>query len=70
MNGYFVTNVSQVKKVNYFEMRLISKTDTKRVFFSVDRPEEFYAYQVQESLVKIKKIYSQEKVLQWWHPAE
>ena len=49
-----MTNVSPVKKGNYFDMRLVSKTDTRRaVCFAVDRREEFCAYQAQKSLVKI-----------------
>ena len=42
-----MTNVSSVKKGNYFDMRLVSKTDTKRaVCFAVDRREEFGEYQI------------------------
>ena len=55
LNRYFMTNVSKVKKRNYFDMRLVSKTDTKRpVCFAVDRREEFCAHQTQKSPVKIK----------------
>ena len=55
-----MTNISPVKKGNYFDMRLASKTDTKRaVWFAVDRREEFCRYQAQKSRVKIKKIFSQ-----------
>ena len=50
-----MTNVSPVKKGNYFDVRLVSKTGTKRaVCFAVDRREEFCAYQAQKSPVKIK----------------
>ena len=46
---------SPVKKGNYFDMRLVSKTGTKNaVCFAVDRCEEFCAYQAQKSPVKIK----------------
>ena len=59
LNGYCMTNVSPVKKGNYFDMRLLSKTDTKRaVCFAVDRREEFCAYQAQTSSVKIKNFQS------------
>ena len=52
-----MTNVSPVKKGNYFDVRLVSKTGTKRaVCFAVDRREEFCAYQAQKSPVKIKKF--------------
>ena len=52
-----MTNVSPVKKKNYSDMRLVSKTDTKRaVCFAVDRREEFCAYQAQKSPVKIKNF--------------
>ena len=52
-----MTNVLPVKKGNYFDMRLVSKTDTKRaVCFAVDRREEFCAYKAERSPVKIKKI--------------
>ena len=52
-----MTNASPVKKANYFNMRLVSKTDTKRVVcFAVDRREEFCAYQAQKSPAKIKKF--------------
>ena len=40
-----MTNVSPVKKGNYFDMRLVSKADTKRaVCFVADSREEFCAY--------------------------
>ena len=49
-----MTNVSPVKKGNYFDMRLVSKMDTKKaVCFAVDRHEEFCAYKAQKSPVKI-----------------
>ena len=52
-----MTNVSSVKKGNYFDMTLVSKTDTKRaVCFAEERREEFCVYQVQKSPVKIKKF--------------
>ena len=48
-----MTNVSPVKKGNYFDMRLVSKTATKRtVCFAVDRREEFFSYQARKSPVK------------------
>ena len=54
-----MTNVSPVKKGNYFDMRLVSKADTKRaVRFVADSREEFCGYQAQKSPVKIKKIQS------------
>ena len=57
LNGYFMTNVSPVKKGNYFDMKLVSKTDTKRVMcFAVDRSEEFCAYQAQKFPVKMKEF--------------
>ena len=50
-----MTNVSPNKKGNYFDIRLVSKTDTKRaVCFAVDRRGKFCAYQAQKSPVKIK----------------
>ena len=50
-----MTNVAPVIKGNYFDMRLVSKSDSKRaVCFAVDRREEFCAYQAQKSPVKIK----------------
>ena len=50
-----MTNVAPVIKGNYFDMRLVSKSDSKRaVCFAVDRREEFCAYQAQQSPVKIK----------------
>ena len=50
-----MTNVEPVIKGNYFDMRLVSKTDSKRaVCLAVDRREEFCAYQAQKSPVKIK----------------
>ena len=52
-----MTNVSPVKKGNSFDMRLVSRTDTKRaVCFAVDRHEEFCAYQALKSPVQ-KKIF-------------
>ena len=52
-----MTNVSPNKKGNYFDIRLVSKTDTKRaVCFAVDRREKFCAYQAQKSPVKIKLV--------------
>ena len=37
-----MANFSPVKKGNYFDMRLVSKTDTKRaVCLAVDRREDF-----------------------------
>ena len=49
-----MTNISPVKKGNYFDKRLVSKTDTKRAMcFAMDRSEEFCAYQAQKSPVKI-----------------
>ena len=57
MNGYFITNISPVKKENYFDMRLVPKTDTKRaVCFAVDRGEEFCAYQTQKFPAKTKSF--------------
>ena len=57
LNGYFKTNVSPVKKGNYVDMRLVSKTDTMRaVCFTVDRGEEICAYQAQKYPVKIKNF--------------
>ena len=50
-----MTNVSPVKKVNYFDMRLVSKTK-RAVCFAVDRRKEFCACEAQKSLVKIKKF--------------
>ena len=62
LNEYFITDVSQVKKRNYFGMRLVSKTDIKRALcFAVNRREEFCAYQVQKSPVKIKFFSVNEK---------
>ena len=53
-----MTNVSLVKKGNYFDTRLASKTDTKTaVCFAVDRREEFCAYQAQKSPVEIKTVF-------------
>ena len=49
-----MTNVSPVKKWNYFNMKLIWKTGTKRaVCLAVDRCEQFCAYQAQKSPVNI-----------------
>ena len=57
LNGYFITDISPVKKGNYFDMRLVPKTDTKRaVCFAVDRREEFCAYQAQKFPAKIKSF--------------
>ena len=57
-----MTNVAPVIKGNYFDMRLVSKSDSKRaVCFAVDRPEEFCAYQAHKSPVKIK-IFSVNKI--------
>ena len=57
-----MTNVAPVIKGNYFDMRLVSKSDSKRaVCFAVDRREEFCAYQAQKSPVKIK-IFSVNKI--------
>ena len=51
------SNVSPFKKGNYFDMRLVLKTDTKRaVCFAVDRREEFCAYQAQKSPVNVKNF--------------
>ena len=52
-----MTNVSPVKKGNYFDMRLVSKTDTKRaVCFAVDRREELCAYQAQKSSAEMENF--------------
>ena len=57
-----MTNVAPVIKGNYFDMRLVSKSDSKRaVCFAVDRREKFCAYQAQKSPVKIK-IFSVNKI--------
>ena len=49
-----MTNVSPVKKENYFDTRIVSKTDIKRaVWFAVDRCDRFCAYQGHKSPDKI-----------------
>ena len=46
--------LSPVKKGNYFDMRLIPKSDSKTtVCFTVDRRSEICTYQAQKSPVKI-----------------
>ena len=63
-----MTNVSPVKKGNYFDMRLVSKTGTKNaVCFAVDRCEEFCTYQAQKSPEKIK-TFSVNKKFGYNHP--
>ena len=57
-----MTNVSPVKKGNYLDMRLVSKTDTKRaVCLAVDRREEFCQQrQIKINIeINIVNIYSQ-----------
>lgn len=54
-DGCFLTNILLVKKGNFFDIRLVSKSNSRRaVCFTTERYEEFRKYQLQKSPVKIK----------------
>ena len=55
LDGYFLRNISPVKKGNYFDLRLVSKSNSRRaVCFAIKRYKEFRKYQLKKSPVKIK----------------
>ena len=55
-----MTNVSPVKKGNYFDMRLVSKTDTRRaVCFVVDRRDKILRIPSTEIPCENNKFFSQ-----------
>ena len=55
LDGYFLKNISPVKKLNYFDLRLVSKSNSRRALcFATERYEEFRKYQLQKSPVQRK----------------
>ena len=57
LDGYFLRNISPIKKENYFYLGLVSKSNSRRaVCFATERYEELRKYQLQKSPVKIKNV--------------